>query len=346
MRTYHPVFVGRDPALRVPAGADVVSLAPHGRLATMSYLLTRRSGHLVRTLRDREVRLLHAHFGVEGVFAVPTARALGVPLVTTLHGFDVSVTRRQLLASRKLSWVNYVTWRRSLFESGATFVCVSEHIQRRAIEWGYPAERTLMLPIGVDTEVVKPVPLPETPRIVHIARLVEKKGTADLLHAFAVVHRAVPTAELVIIGDGPLHGQLGALATELGVAETVRFLGVRPHAEVLATVAQSRVLCLPSVTAANGDQEGLGMALLEAAATNRPVVGTRHGGIPEAVVDGVTGYLVPERDPAALADRLVALLGDQDLCQRLGTGGRKMVEDRFDLSRQTAKLESLYRELV
>ncbi|MFV2084623.1 glycosyltransferase [Micromonospora sp. LOL_021] len=346
MRAYQPLFVARDPVKTTPLGADVVSLSTFGRSATTSYLLTRRSEHLVRTLRDREVRVLHAHFGVEGVYAVPTARALGMPLVTTLHGFDVTVTKRQLLASRKPSWINYVTWRDSLFDTGVKFLCVSGHIQRCAIEWGYPAERTLMLPIGVDTEVVKPVPLPETPRIVHVARLVEKKGTADLLHAFAVVHRAVPTAELVIIGDGPLHGQLGALATELGVAATVRFLGVRPHAEVLATVARSRVLCLPSVTAANGDQEGLGMALLEAAATGRPVVGTRHGGIPEAVMDDVTGYLVPERDPAALADRLVALLGDQDLCQRLGTGGRKLVEDRFDLSRQTAKLESLYGELV
>ncbi|MDG4771397.1 glycosyltransferase [Solwaraspora sp. WMMD792] len=346
MRTYHPVFVGRDPALRAPAGADVVSLATHGRAATFSYLLTRRSDRMVKEISDRGVRILHAHFGVEGVYSVQTARTLGVPLVTTLHGFDVTVTKRQLLASRKPSWINYVARRDSLFDTGVKFICVSGHIQRCAIEWGYPAERTLMLPIGVDTEVVTPVPLPETPRIVHVARLVEKKGTADLLRAFAVVRRAVPAAELVIIGDGPLRGPLGALATELGVAETARFLGVRPHAEVLATVAQSRVLCLPSVTAANGDQEGLGMALLEAAATGRPVVGTRHGGIPEAVVDGVTGYLVPERDPAALAERLVALLGDPDLCQRLGTGGRTLVEDRFDLSRQTAKLESLYRDLV
>ncbi|WP_123602194.1 glycosyltransferase [Micromonospora sp. Llam0] len=346
MRTYHPVFVGRDPAPRAPAGADVVSLAAHGRAAALSYLLTRRSDHLVRTLRNRGVRILHAHFGVEGVYIAPTARTLGVPLVTTLHGFDVTVTKRQLLASRKPSWITYVTRRDSLFDTGAKFICVSEHIRRCAIEWGYPAERTLTLPIGVDTDVITPVPLPQTPRIVHVARLVEKKGTADLLRAFAVVRRAVPAAELVVIGDGPLRGRLGALATELGVAETVRFLGVRPHAEVLATVARSRVLCLPSVTASNGDQEGLGMVLLEAAATGRPVVGTRHGGIPEAVIDDVTGYLVPERDPAALADRLVALLADPDLCQRLGAGGRALIEERFDLRRQAAKLESLYRELV
>jgi colanic acid/amylovoran biosynthesis glycosyltransferase len=111
-------------------------------------------------------------------------------------------------------------------------------------------------------------------------------------------------------------------------------------------VRESRLLCLPSVTAPNGDQEGLGMVLLEAAATGRPVVGTAHGGIPEAVVDGTTGYLVPEHDVTALADRLVALLRDPQLGERLGKAGRDMVVERFNLHRQTEKLESLYRSLL
>jgi len=292
------------------------------------------------------VAVLHAHFGVEGVYLVPTAKALGVPLLTTLHGFDVTIAKKQLIASRKPSWINYVTWRTSLFETGASFVCVSEYIRRRAIEWGYPAERTVVLPIGVDTGVIKPVPFAETPRIVHVARLVEVKGTADLLRAFATVRRALPSAELVVVGDGPLRAQLGALATQLGVAAAVRFLGALPHAEVLAEIGAAQVLCLPSATAPNGAEEGLGLVLLEAAASGRPVVGTDHGGIPEAVVDGVNGYLVPERDPAALADRLLALLADPGLGERLGAAGRQMVERRYDLQTQTAKLESLYQGLT
>ncbi|UWP83031.1 glycosyltransferase [Dactylosporangium fulvum] len=340
------MYIARDAVVGAPAGTDAISLSRFGKAATTSYLLTRRSDRLVKTLADRGVAVLHAHFGVEGVYITPTAKALGVPLVTTLHGFDVTIAKKQLLASKKPSWVNYVTWRKSLFDTAAVFICVSEYIRRRAVEWGYPAERTVVLPIGVDTDLIKPVPFVETPRIVHIARLVEVKGTADLLQAFATVRRAIPAAELVIVGDGPLRAQLGALATQLGVSEAVRFLGAQPHAEVLAQVSAAQMLCLPSATASNGAQEGLGMVLLEAAASGRPVVGTDHGGIPEAVVDGVNGYLVPERDPAALAERLITLLVNPDLGERFGAAGRAMVEHRFDLRAQTAKLESLYEDLM
>jgi colanic acid/amylovoran biosynthesis glycosyltransferase len=340
------LYIARDPVAGGPAGIDAVSISRFGRRATASYQLTRRSDRLVKTLHERGVAVLHAHFGVEGVYITPTAKALGVPLVTTLHGFDVTIGKKALLASKKPSWINYVTWRTSLFETGAVFVCVSEYIRRRAVEWGYPAERTVVLPIGVDTDLIKPVPFVETPRIVHVARLVEVKATADLLHAFAAVRRKLPAAELVIVGDGPLRQQLGALATQLGVAGAVRFLGAQPHTEVLAQIGAARVLCLPSATASNGAQEGLGMVLLEAAALGRPVVGTDHGGIPEAVVDGVNGYLAPERDPAALAERLLAVLVAPDLGERLGAAGRAMVERRFDLRTQTERLESLYGGLV
>jgi glycosyltransferase involved in cell wall biosynthesis len=312
----------------------------------LSYTLTRRSGALRRILRERETALLHAHFGVEGVYAIQTAKALHVPLVTTLHGFDVTISKSQLLASKKPSWMNYVTWRRDLFNEGAVFICVSDHIRRRAMEWGYPEERIVVLPIGVDVESIQPAGFVETPRILHVARLVEKKGTADLLQAFAIVRKAVPAAQLVVIGDGPLRASLNDLARELGVGGSVRFMGAQQHGETLRQLSQSRLLCLPSVTASNGDQEGLGMVLLEAAAAGKPVVGTDHGGIPEAVTDGSNGFLVPERDIAGLADRLLALLTDPQLCDQFGKAGREMVVERFNLRRQTDKLEFLYRTLI
>ncbi len=332
----------------MPTGPDVdsVSVADFGRRAVLAYTVARCPGPLRAALKERRTALLHAHFGVEGVYAAPLARALGVPLVTTLHGFDVTVTKSQLLASRKPSWMNYVGWRGDLFDSGAAFICVSEHIRRRAVDWGYPAERTVVLPIGVDVEAIRPTGVIDAPRILHVARLVAKKGTDDLLRAFALVRTAVPDAELVIVGDGPLHAALNDLATELAVADAVRFLGAQPHGETLRLLAESQVLCLPSVTAANGDQEGLGMVLLEAGASGKPVVGTDHGGIPEAVTDGTNGFLVPERKPADLAERLVALLRDPQLCDQFGKAGRNLVRERFDLRRQTDKLEALYRTLT
>lgn len=325
---------------------DSVSVAGFGRAGLLSYTLTRRSAPLRRLLAERDVALLHAHFGVEGVYAAPLARALRIPLVTTLHGFDVTVTRARLLRSGKVSWVNYAIWRDDLLSTGATFVCVSEYVRRRALDWGYPADRIAVLPIGVDVDLIQPTPFVERPRILHVARLVEVKGTADLLRAFAVVRRAVPEAELVVVGAGPLRERLVNLAAELGLGASVRFLGALPYAETLHWMGQSRLLCLPSVTASTGAREGLGMVLLEAAALGRPVVGTDHGGIPEAVTDGANGLLVAEHDVGGLAERLLALLRDPDLCERLGRTGREMVVERFDLRRQTAKLESLYRSLM
>ncbi|WP_198041369.1 glycosyltransferase [Micromonospora chokoriensis] len=345
MRTFRPLFVGRDPVPTRP-GTESVSVAEFGRPAVLSYTLTRRSEALVDALAKRDTALLHAHFGVEGVYAVPTAKALKVPLVTTLHGFDVTVSRAKMVASKKPSWLNYVTWRHSLFAEGAVFICVSEHIRRRAVEWGYPAERCHVLPIGVDVEAIQPSGPVDAPRILHVARLVEKKGTQYLLRAFAEVRKAIPASELVLIGEGPLRDSLAALARELGVEAGVRFLGAQKHSDTLRWLSQSTLLCLPSVTAQDGDQEGLGMVLLEAAASGKPVVGTHHGGIPEAVTDGANGFLVPERDVAALADRLIELLRDQNLCDRFGKVGRQTVEDQFNLSRQTVKLESLYRDLL
>jgi colanic acid/amylovoran biosynthesis glycosyltransferase len=345
LRRYRPLFVGRDPAPE-RTGARTVSLAELGPAGVLSYTLTRRSAPLRRVLAEHGAVLLHAHFGVEGVYAVPTAKALRVPLVTTLHGFDVTVSKRQLLASRKPSWVNYVACRRSLFDVGASFVCVSEHVRRSAIAWGYPAERIVVLPIGVDVDLVQPTSTVEVPRILHVARLVAKKGTADLLRAFAVVRRAIPDAELVVVGDGPLHASLVALAREFGVSSAVWFLGAQPHAATLREIGHARLVCLPSVTAPNGDQEGLPTVLVEAAAAGKPIVATDHGGIAEAVTDGSNGFLVPERDVAGLADRLLALLEDPHLCEKFGRAGREMVLKRFNLRQQTAKLESLYGGLL
>ncbi|MGC4768723.1 glycosyltransferase [Micromonospora sp. DT44] len=345
MRSFRPLFVGRDLVPNRP-GTESVSVADFGKSAVLPYTLTRRSPALAAALAERGTALLHAHFGVEGVYAVPTAKALEVPLVTTLHGFDVTVTRAKMLASKKPSWLNYVTWRNSLFTEGAVFVCVSEHIRRRAVEWGYPADRCRVLPIGVDVDAIQPSGPVEVPRILHVARLVEKKGTQYLLRAFAEVRKAIPGAELTLIGEGPLRDPLGALARELGIEASVRFLGAQKHSDTLRWLSQSTLLCLPSVTAQDGDQEGLGMVLLEAAASGKPVIGTLHGGIPEAVTDGANGFLVPERDVAALADRLIELLRDKHLCDQFGKVGRQTVEDRFNLRRQTKKLESLYRDLL
>jgi glycosyltransferase involved in cell wall biosynthesis len=155
-----------------------------------------------------------------------------------------------------------------------------------------------------------------------------------------IVQQTHPECELTIIGDGPLRSSLEALAGELKVRGGFR--GTQPTTVVREALKTAKVFCVPSVTAANGDSEGLPTVVAEAQAMGVPVVGTMHGGIPEIVIDEVNGFLAPERDHEALADSLSALLSDEDRWSRFHHAALRRVEQLFDLRAQTALLESIY----
>jgi glycosyltransferase involved in cell wall biosynthesis len=170
--------------------------------------------------------------------------------------------------------------------------------------------------------------------------LVEKKGTKVLIEAVA----GIAGAKLAVIGDGPLRAALERQARKLG--ERVRFLGALRSDEVAQWMQRASVLAAPSVTAADGDAEGLPNVVVEAAASGLPVVGTRHSGIPEAVEDGATGFLVPEGDAGALAARLAELLGSQSLRREMGVAARQLAEHKFSRQMLTERLEAIYDEVA
>jgi colanic acid/amylovoran biosynthesis glycosyltransferase len=325
-------------------GSDLpaVDLSTVPAKTRLRHKVLRDPSPFVRLLSSERPVLIHAHFGVDAVYALPVAEALAVPMVTTLHGYDVSMSTRALLLSGSPSWVNYVLHRRELARRGALFVCVSEHVRRRALELGFPTERTEVHYIGVDTERFAPTGEVSEQLVLHVARLVEKKGTRHAIAAFQAVARAVPAARLVIIGDGPLRTSLQRQAVTLGIGDRVDFVGSMPREEVRRYLARSAVFCLPSVTAATGDAEGLPISIIEAMATGVPVVATRHAGAPEAVTDGQSGYIVDEADDGALAARLIALLQDSELRRRLGVAARLRAIADFDLRKNTEKLEARY----
>jgi glycosyltransferase involved in cell wall biosynthesis len=295
----------------------------------------------VQLLGAEQPSLIHAHFGIEGVSALGLAMHLKVPLVTTFHGFDATLKTPAMLTSP--AWFRYPLLRRRLAREGHLFLCASSFIRQRLLATGFPESRTHTHYIGVDCRTIRPRGhLEEQLLILHVARLVEVKGTRFLLRAFARVARTHDSARLLIIGDGPLRRPLHALAASLGVGDRVEFLGARPHAQVLSSMRKAAMLVLPGIRTATGREEGLGMVLLEAAATGVPIIGSRVGGIPECIVDGKTGFLVPERDEEALARRMSELLEDPLRRHGMGAAGRALVEDRFDIDRQTAALENFY----
>lgn len=353
LNRFRPVYVGRElagppPRHAAPEDCLILTRQPVRRGQVAAHVLTRHPGLYARLLAQRPVDLIHAHFAVDALYALEVARRLDVPLITTFHGFDVTTHWGALLRSRKVSWTHYALFRRKLFRRGDRFIAVSHFIRERAVRLGVPEEKLVTHYIGVDTEAIRP---PERRpsdgfTVLHVARLVEKKGTAYLIRAFRQVARRFPDARLVIIGDGPLRRPLEDLAESLGVDGRVSFLGTLPHRDVLDWMGRADVLCLPSVAATSGDSEGLGMVLLEAAATGVPVIGTRHGGIPEAVVDEVTGFLVPEKSAADLAERLTYLAEHPTARVRMGREARNMAVERFDLKKQTEKLERIYDDVL
>jgi colanic acid/amylovoran biosynthesis glycosyltransferase len=300
-----------------------------------------RGGRIEAELRAARPALIHAHFGTDGLLVLPLARALGVPLITSLRGYDVTRSDGALLRSGRLSWMGYALGKKRLQCNGALFLAVSDALRERAIARGYPEARTLTHYNGVDLDRFRPDMAPREPGLVlHVGRLVEKKGTKVLIEAVA----GLAGAKLAIIGDGPLRGALERQGQKLG--ERVRFLGTLPADEVANWMRRASVLAAPSVTAADGDAEGLPNVVVEAAASGLPVVGTNHSGIPEAIEDGNSGFLVAEGDSGALAARLAELLGSESMRSEMGIAARRLAERKFNRQLLTDRLEAIYDEVA
>jgi glycosyltransferase involved in cell wall biosynthesis len=291
-----------------------------------------------RFLLDGAFDLVHAHFGLDAVVIAPICRRLGMPLVVTLHGEDVTAQVHR----RGLYGASYRHRLRRTLAGARAVLAVSDEIARCVRELGCDDVRVHVLGVPLPQR-----PAPETRPawdVLFAGRLVEKKGVFDLLEALAHLREQGLPVRTAVAGDGPLAGDIKDFASERGVP--VDFLGFRRPDEVLEMMSRSAILAVPSRQAENGDCEGLPTVVMEAASVGRPVVGYRHSGIAQAVDHGVTGLLAPEGDTGALGDHLAALLRDPDRRARMGAAARRKAEAEFDIDAQTAELEDLYDDVV
>ena len=345
LERWHPLLLGvrRVEGLPVtpdlaPFGSHVVGRAAHRVSAALGY-----RGVYDRLLRSSRARLVHAHFGTSAVQVLPVARRLGLPLVVTFHGYDV--TREPERAGRAGA-----VYRRRLadvFTYAHVLLVNSEFLAGRLLALGAPEAKVRVHRIGIPVDAV-PEPGPGAPTsregVVFVGRLVEVKGVTDLLAAVGRLRAEGREVGLRVVGDGPLAPALRRQAEELGVA--AELLGRRTPAEVAAILRESAIFCAPSRTSADGQAEAFGMVVLEAALQGLPVVAYRHGGVPEAVEDGVTALLAPEGDVDALAQNLALLLEQPERARALGAAGRERVLRDFDVRGCTAELESIYDEVA
>lgn len=245
--------------------------------------------------------VLHAHFGHVAYELLPIKKRLGLPLITSFYGYDMSVLPRQ------------EKWRKRfarLFEEGDLFLVEGPCMEQRLVELGAPSEK-----VSIQRIAIKPTKYPAwkpvaTPTVLFVGRFVEKKGLLNALRAFDDVRRRRRNATLRIIGDGAEREAAHEFVKDKGMNGTVVFLGMQSHDEVIQELQKAHVLIHPSVTAANGDSEGgAPTVLLEAQMIGTPIVSTLHADIPNIVKSATGVYLSPERDSAALAANLERALG-------------------------------------
>lgn len=308
------------------------------------YAVTRHSREFHRVFRARPFDLVHGHFGTGSLYAVPYAERHTLPLVVTFHGYDVPLLRSAARVYPE-NWP-YALLARRMLARLTLGLCASQELLELLVESGVSRERLRLYHLGINLTAFNRRLEPSTPRVVMVGRFVEKKGFEYGIRAFAQALSRGVQAKLVLVGQGEREAKLRALVSELGIAGQVHFAGVLTSREVGVLLGESTVLMAPSVVGADGDRESGVIALKEASASGLPVLGTYHGGIPEIIEDGVTGYLVPERDAESLGQRLFALLSDPELCRRMGAAGRAKMEREYDLNRQVSQLESHYDDAI
>ena len=290
-----------------------------------------------RALTESNAQLLHIYFGHIAVLLRPLIRQWQKPALVSFHGADVLVDMQKPVYRRAteemLSLVKRVLVRSdSLRQAVIDLGCAPEKIE---------IQRT-GIPVGEFPFRQRSIPGNGQWRLLQAGRLIGKKGLKTTLRAFAKFRKEFPAARLTIAGEGPQLAELQSLARELHLAKAIDFAGFVSQEKLRELFYNAHIFLHPSETGRDGNQEGVPNSMLEAMASGLPVFATRHGGIPEAVENNVSGILVNERDHGALADGLIEILKSPDRLRTMGCLASESVARNFSQTEQARRLEEIY----
>ena len=295
-------------------------------------------------LRERG-DIIHTHWLIpQGLIGALIHCITGIPHVATVHGSDLALIRKSTVLTRICSFI---------IRHSDTVTVNSSYTRQQLVSLLPVAEKKIqIIPMGVDPQFFhEHLPTnektqPQHDRIIlNIGRLIELKGTRYLIEAMPAVIRAVPGTRLVIIGTGPEEERLALKVRDLSLDDHVQFLGTIRHDEITQFYQDADIFILPSITV-SGTTEGLGVVLLEAMASGCPVIATNVGGIPDIIADGENGFLVPERNPDQLAERIVRLLLDTDLKEIFRKNGYAKIEKSFSWERIADQFDAVYHQVL
>ncbi len=294
---------------------------------------------VIKLMERRPADLMHIYFGHTGVHLLPFIKEWDKPCVVSFHGMDIQPRPDQ---------PGYDEQMRELLQTAPLLLARSHSLMDRLADMGAPRDRLRLNRTGIPLDAFpflqRPAPMDGAWQFVQACRLIAKKGLRTSLRAFARFRERWPAAKFVLAGDGPMRAEVEKMVAELELGGAVELRGFLDQAGLAKLYAESHIFLHPSEMTEDLNQEGVPNSMLEAMATGLPVAATLHGGIPEAVTDGATGFLVEERDDEGLASAMLRLAGDPELWARMGAAAARSVQEEFSQARAIEKLEGFYDE--
>jgi len=297
-----------------------------------------RTRALAKYLTENKIDVVFAEYGMVGASITEACQIADVPLVIHYHGADVHHTE---------TIKRYINLYRKAFAYASALIAVSGDMVNALVDMGAPREKITNASCGIDPGAFPALDISKTGRtFLSVGRFVEKKSPASVVQAFKPVRDKFPDATLKMVGVGPLFDETKALVSQLGLDDSITLLGAQNQQQIKALLKESRCFVQHSVTAKDGDKEGTPVTILEAGSSGLAIVSTQHTGIKEAVINGETGYLVPEHDIEGMAHYMKMIAADVNLAVELGAKEATYIRENYDIQSRIKTITKLLEQAI
>jgi glycosyltransferase involved in cell wall biosynthesis len=313
--------------------------------SSLSFSLSSFTNVFSNIFKTENFRLIHAHYGQNGLNAIPYAKEFSIPLVVSLYGSDVVPLLK--LEPYNNEFAKYFNEKENLFENTSLFIAQTPELKELFIESGGPEEKVVVSHCGIElSDFTYCEDKFDDFTIVAKGNLIESCGFKFAIQAFAQIIKKGYRSRLLIVGTGKLLNSLKSLVNKLNISPFVNFMGDIPYSDYLNILKKSHLLISPSIVTSSLYRESVCRIPMEASAMYLPVLATWHGGHHYIIEDDETGYLVPERDVDALTDRLLILIQNPQLCMEMGLSARAKMEFEFNVKKTSQKIERFFSKVI
>lgn len=310
------------------------------------YNITTYSQKFFKIFKDRKYSVIHAQFGPGSIYALYYAQKFNLPLIVTFGGYDVPL----LQTKRRYNpiYLRYWLLSEKMFRDVDLFLPVSQDLANKLVELGAPKEKVKVFHRGIVIPEYKRKfkDEKETVKVLMVGRFVEKKGFEYGIEAVTKVVKMNKKIEMLIIGNGPLKEKFEKMITSSQMEKSIKILDNMPQIEIFKIMESFDIIMVPSVVAKNGDTEGITNVLKEGCARGMAALITHHGGNIEIVEDGITGFIVPERDSDALFEKLMLFSNEISIIRKMGDAAALKIRNELDIRHTSEILERHYDDMI